>query len=231
MEQSAAAAAAELLAQARRDHTTIEGLPDNLQPQDLDEAYQIQDALIPLIEELSNGKRAGYKAGATTEAAQQLFGLDTPFRGILVSSYMLESGAVIAPADCKFRVLEAEFAFRMAEDLPKAAAPYDPGGVAAAVGAVMTSIEVVELFESTFKRLGAQNLEISNVRPYEAAKTKGFRFEFGFLTKDGLAKSGSTYGILKNKRLFMVIYSGANIHYYDKGKEDFEGIVRSLRIL
>ncbi|MBT3237773.1 MAG: hypothetical protein HOL37_07980 [Rhodospirillaceae bacterium] len=95
----------------------------------------------------------------------------------------------------------------------------------------MTSIEVVELFESTFKRLGAQNLEISNVRPYEAAKTKGFRFEFGFLTKDGLAKSGSTYGILKNKRLFMVIYSGANIHYYDKGKEDFEGIVRSLRIL
>jgi len=158
LEQSAAAAAAELLAQARRDHTTIEGLPDNLQPQDLDEAYQIQDALIPLIEELSNGKRAGYKAGATTEAAQQLFGLDTPFRGILVSSYMLESGAVIAPADCKFRVLEAEFAFRMAEDLPKAAAPYDPGGVAAAVGAVMTSIEVVDLRYTS--GLGAGGMQV-----------------------------------------------------------------------
>ena len=145
MEPSAVTAAAKLLAQARRDKTTIEGLPDHLKPQNLVDAYRIQDALIPLIEELSNGKAAGYKAGATTEAAQQNFGLDTPFRGILVSSYMLEDGATIAAADCKFRLLEAEFAFYLAEDLPAAAAPYDPGGIQTAVGGVMTSIEVVDL--------------------------------------------------------------------------------------
>ena len=145
MEQSAAAAAAELLAQARRDHSTIEGLPEHLKPQNLDDAYQIQDALIPLIEALSNGRRVGYKGGATNEKAQQGFGLDQPFRGVLVSSYVLDSGATIAAADCKFRLLEAEFAFRMAEDLAPAAAPYDPAGVAAAVGGVMLSIEVVDL--------------------------------------------------------------------------------------
>lgn len=145
MDQSAAAAAAELLAQARRDKVTIEGLPDHLKPQNLEDAYQIQGLLMPLIEQLTNGKIAGYKAGATSEAAQQNFGLEAPFRGVLISSLMLEDGATIAPGDCNFRLLEAEFAFRMGEGLPAAAAPYDPGGVAAAVTGVMTSIEVVDL--------------------------------------------------------------------------------------
>ncbi|MFP6772741.1 MAG: fumarylacetoacetate hydrolase family protein [Alphaproteobacteria bacterium] len=145
MDQSAAAAAAELLAQARRDKVTIQGLPDHLKPQNLEDAYQIQGILIPLIEQLSHGKSAGYKAGATSEAAQRNFGLEAPFRGVLVSSFMLEDGATIPAGDCNFRLLEAEFAFRMGEDLPSAAAPYDPGGIAAAVAGVMTSIEVVDL--------------------------------------------------------------------------------------
>ncbi|HJM93076.1 MAG: fumarylacetoacetate hydrolase family protein [Alphaproteobacteria bacterium] len=145
MEQSAAAEAAEILAQARRGGQTIDGLPENLQPQNLEDAYQIQDALIPLIERLSNGSRAGYKSGATNEAALQNFGLDEPFVGVLISSYMLKSGDIILDSDCKFKLLEPEFAFRMGEDLPPAAAPYDPGGVCAAVASVMTSIEVVDL--------------------------------------------------------------------------------------
>ena len=51
MELSAATAAAEILAQARRKKTTIESLPDHLKPQNLDDAYEIQNALIPLIED------------------------------------------------------------------------------------------------------------------------------------------------------------------------------------
>ncbi len=144
MQPSAAADAAELLAQARRSGQNIDGLPGHLQPQNLDDAYQIQEALIPLIEALSNGRRLGYKAGATTEAAQKGFGLDNPFKGVLVSSYMLNSGDTIPAEACKARLLEPEFAFRMAEDLPPAAAPYDPGGVLAAVGSVIMAIEVVD---------------------------------------------------------------------------------------
>ncbi|MBC8239822.1 MAG: fumarylacetoacetate hydrolase family protein [Alphaproteobacteria bacterium] len=145
MQPSAAAEAAEILAQARRSGLNIDGLPSNLQPQTLDDAYQIQNALIPLIEELSNGRRLGYKGGATAEAPQKLLGLDHPFLGVLVSSYMLKSGDTIPAAACKAKLLEVEFAFRMAEDLPPAAAPYDVGGVLAAVGSFITSIEVVDL--------------------------------------------------------------------------------------
>ncbi len=145
MEQSAVAQAAEILAQARLGGQTIDGLPENLQPQNLEDAYQIQGALIPLIERLSNGSRAGYKGGATNKAALQNFGLNEPFVGVLISSYMLKSSDTIPDSDCKFKLLEPEFAFRMGEDLPSAAAPYDLGGVCAAVASVMTSIEVVDL--------------------------------------------------------------------------------------
>jgi 2-keto-4-pentenoate hydratase len=144
LQPSAAADAAELLAQARRSGQNIEGLPSHLQPRSLDDAYQIQAALIPLIEELSNGRRVGYKGGATAEAPQKLLGLDHPFLGVLVSSYMLKSGDTIPADACKAKLLEVEFAFRMAEDLPPAAAPYDMGGTLAAVGAFITSIEVVD---------------------------------------------------------------------------------------
>lgn len=162
LQPSAAADAAELLAQARRSGQNIDGLPSHLQPQSLDDAYQIQDALIPLIEELSKGRRLGYKAGATAEAVQQSLGMDNPFRGVLISSYMLNSGDTIPAAACKLRLLEPEFAFRMAEDLPTAAAPYDPGGVLAAVGSVIISIEVVDLRYSGGLAVGGMQVIADN---------------------------------------------------------------------
>jgi hypothetical protein len=95
----------------------------------------------------------------------------------------------------------------------------------------MNFIEVVELFESTLSQMKAQKLDIKDVRPYKTENTEGFRFEFDFITKEGLQKKGSAYGILKDERLFMVIYVGAKLYYFDKGKGDFEEVVRTLRIL
>jgi hypothetical protein len=95
----------------------------------------------------------------------------------------------------------------------------------------MTSIEVVELFESTIKRMKAQETEITNVRPYKTSHTAGFRFEFNFLTENGLSKTGSSYVVLEDERLYMAIYIGAELHYYEKGINDFEKIISSLRIL
>jgi 2-keto-4-pentenoate hydratase len=144
VQQSDIAAAAEMLAAARRGGQPIDGLPEESCPQTLAEAYLIQDALIPLIEELSGGQRVGYKAGATVEAVQKNLGLEAPFRGVLVAPFLHASGVSIPAEACHMRVLECEFAFRMAEALPPAAAPYDPDGVRAAVGSFLTSIEVVD---------------------------------------------------------------------------------------
>jgi len=160
--QETAVRAAASLAEVRRTGVRIDGLPDGLKPTSLAEAYAIQDAYVPMILELSGGTRAGYKAGATAEAPQQMFGLEAPFRGVLLTPFIHQSPAEIPADACFMRVLEAEFAFRMADDLPPAAAPYDLDAVAGAVGALLTSIEVVDLRYSTGMQAGGLQVIADN---------------------------------------------------------------------
>lgn len=157
MDHETAARAAAALADARRTGQLIEALPDPLRPGAIADSYAIQDAYIPLILELSGGSRVGYKAGATGDAPQKMLALDGPFHGVLLSAFVVDSGSHIAAKDCNARVLEVEFAFRMAEDLPASAAPYDPDAVRAAVGSLITAIEVVDFrYSSGFAAGGLQ---------------------------------------------------------------------------
>lgn len=144
MDQDSVARAAAALANARPPQPAIDGLPADCTPQSLEDAYAIQDAVVMEICQRDGARRIGYKAGATAPAPQELLKLDGPFYGVLVSSLWHDSGTVIPATACHQRVLEIEFAFRMAEDLPAAAAPYDPDGVRAAVGSALLAIEVVD---------------------------------------------------------------------------------------
>ena len=144
MNSESVARAAAALAGGRAPRPAIDGLPEGYQPASLADAYAIQDAFVAEILKQDGGKRIGYKAGATAPAPQEMLKLDGPFYGVLVSSLWQQSGAVIPASACHQRVLEIEFAFRMAEDLPKAAAPYDPEGVRAAVGSALLAVEVVD---------------------------------------------------------------------------------------
>lgn len=145
MDQQAAMAAAARLMEARRTGTLIEALPDGLRPGSLDDAYAIQAAHLAMLAEASGSTPIGYKAGATGDAPQQALKLAGPFRGVLLSAFVHDSPAEIARADCHHRIIECEFAFRMADDLPAPAAPYDDAAVAAAVGSTLLAIEVVDL--------------------------------------------------------------------------------------
>ena len=49
--------------------------------------------------------------------------------------------------------------------------------------------------------------------------------EFLFTTEDGLLREGFTVGAKKDKKLYLIIYSGARLHYYPKNKGDEESIV------
>lgn len=144
MDQNDVARAAAALAAARPPSAAIEALPTGSMPGNLAEAYVIQEAFVGEFLKQSGGRRIGYKAGATAPAPQQLLKLDGPFYGVLLSELWHQSGVVIPASDCHQRILEIEFAFRMAEDLPPAAAPYDPDGVRAAVGSALLAIEVVD---------------------------------------------------------------------------------------
>ncbi|MCC7272712.1 MAG: hypothetical protein IT561_08590 [Alphaproteobacteria bacterium] len=132
------AAAGRLLA-ARRG-TRIAGLPEDERPGDIPAALAIQRAGVQL------GGRAtrGWKVGCTSPMAQKMLGYDRPFYGRLLDGAFHDSPARLDSGRFNIRVLEAEYAFLLARDLPPSGAPYDRDAVAAAVGAVHPAIEVVD---------------------------------------------------------------------------------------
>lgn len=77
------------LGSAIRNRSTFPVMPDNLS---LDEAYAIQKQV---VESISDGPVAGWKAGMTAPAGQAAFGLTHPLIGFLYQWGQLDNGASI----------------------------------------------------------------------------------------------------------------------------------------
>ena len=157
-----AADAAALLATARRDRRPIAGLPELCLPRDIDQAYAIQQAFVVRMLHDEGGQAIGYKIGCTNPLAQDLLGVEEPFYGRILSSSVLPSGAALRREHVNLCCIEAELAFELAEDLPVAAAPYDPDGVASAVAHLMGAIEIVDSRFEDWTRVGAASLIADN---------------------------------------------------------------------
>jgi 2-keto-4-pentenoate hydratase len=93
---------------------------------------------------VSGGRAVGYKVACTNKLAQDLLGTDTPFYGRLLSPFVYQSPARIKAQHFSMRLIEAEFSFQLASDLPREGAPYDRESVATAVGSILPSIELVD---------------------------------------------------------------------------------------
>lgn len=128
--------AAQLLAQARRTREPVAALPPDARPANLREAYAIRDRLAELIGE----PVAGWFCGLTNPEVQRMLGVDRPYCARILASSVRVSPALLRAVDWPPLVLEVEFAFRIARDLPQGASA---DAVAAAVGAVHPAIEVV----------------------------------------------------------------------------------------
>jgi len=95
----------------------------------------------------------------------------------------------------------------------------------------MSPIEVMDLVEATLARQKAQVFKKENLMPAPFGKLDGFRFTFSFLSEDGLQYKGFAAGIIKNQKLYMIMYTGTNLLYYDKYVEQVEKIVNSIEII
>ena len=159
MDQSAIDRAADFLAGARRDLSLLDGLPDDCRPDGIDDAYRVQDALVARL----GAAPVGWKIGCTNAAIQAKLGCKEPNAGHVLSSTLHTSPARL-PAKAMFgRGLEAEFAFRLARDLPAAGAPYDRVGVGDAVAGLHPAIEVVGGRYRDWTNVGAVLLAADNV--------------------------------------------------------------------
>jgi 2-keto-4-pentenoate hydratase len=122
--------AADLLLDARRTHNTLTDLPPELQPEDVAEAYFIQDTLAAAY-----GPIGGFKVGAPTAGA-------TPIFAPMPLAWIAPSGCTLAGN--RYRGLEAEIAFLVGHDLPPRATPYTREETLAAMASCHPAIEVLE---------------------------------------------------------------------------------------
>jgi 2-keto-4-pentenoate hydratase len=166
---------AELLAQARISHKRLPELPASIRPNTPAEAYLVQDGLVDRLLAHYGGSVIGYKIACTNVTAQRQLNVDAPFSGRLLSAFFLESfhdkPARVEAGQFFMRVVEAEFAFEMARDLPPTAAPRSRQEIAAAVRGVLPGIEIVDSRFDEWTTIGAPSLIADNA--CNAAWVKG----------------------------------------------------------
>jgi 2-keto-4-pentenoate hydratase len=132
--------AASIFIDAGRERNWIAAIPGALQPQTIEEAYAVQDAIV----EMSGRTACGWKVGCTSRQTQTLLGADQPIAGRVFKDRMHKCPAVLAGIRDDMPLVEAEFAFTFATDLPREGAPFDRETVLAAVGQLLPAFELVE---------------------------------------------------------------------------------------
>ena len=142
--------AADLLWSAWTAGRVIDELPEDLRPYDLEAGWAVQQHVAERA-----GPGYGWKIAATSAPSQAVIGIGTPLPGRLFDRFRHEPGDTLPFAGLHMRVVEAEFAFRMAADVP-AGAPREE--VLAAVGGLHLAIEVPDSRLADFTHAGSAQL-------------------------------------------------------------------------
>ena len=129
-------------------------LPESVRPRTRADAYAVQAALA--------GRSAhplfGWKIAATSVAGQRHLNVDGPLAGRLFRERVFEPGSEMPFGANHMRVAEAEFAFRMAIDLPPRPEPYTVDEVLEAVATLHPAIEIPDSRYDDFTQVGAAQL-------------------------------------------------------------------------
>jgi hypothetical protein len=94
----------------------------------------------------------------------------------------------------------------------------------------MSPSELAELLVDGLTSVGAQRITVTNLRPQKFGAADGFRCELAYVTRSGLDKRGTAAGGIVKDRLYLVLYTGAALHYYDAHRENVDRIIESIRM-
>lgn len=148
------------LAGLRLEQRTVECLPENLVPASLEEGYVMQRHLVERLCAARGGAPIGYKVALTSETAQSLVGYPAPVFGHMLSHSHWRSGATLAASQFTTRIIETEFAFRFAMDVPPE--PQTRESIVDYIGALVPSIELVDHRFAGLDRMDAPTLAADN---------------------------------------------------------------------
>ncbi|HEX2526737.1 MAG TPA: hydratase [Geminicoccus sp.] len=147
-------AAADLLFRCWQEGWKLPALPDDMQPRTRADGYAVQ----AFLEHRSTSPLFGWKIAATSLAGQAHIGVDGPLAGRILQERVVEPGGTISLKGNLMKVAEAEFAFRMVEDLPPRPADYTVEQVMAAAGTLHPAIEVPDSRYEDFVTAGEAQL-------------------------------------------------------------------------
>ncbi len=133
-----------------------------VKPGSMEQAYACQEDLVQQLTRHYGGHGIGYKIACTNVTAQRQLNVDGPFYGRMTSAFCFDSPAKIDAGQFFMRVVEAEFAFLMARDLPSRAAAYTAQDIAEAVEGVLGGIEIVDSRFEDWTSIGALSLIADN---------------------------------------------------------------------
>jgi 2-keto-4-pentenoate hydratase len=136
----------------------IPQLPEAVRPATRADGYRIQ----ALIEKRSAKPLFGWKIAATSKAGQAHINVDGPLAGRLLAERVHADGATLPFGANHMKVVEGEFAFRMARDLPPRAEPYTAGEAVAAVADLYLALEIPDTRFDDVTKVGAAQIIADN---------------------------------------------------------------------
>ncbi len=154
------AGAARHLFEEHRAGAKLDGLPADLWPADMGQAYAIQDALLGLYEQAGEGAIAGWKVALTTPVMQALVGVNEPCEGAILAHRRHDSPVRLRAGDFVNIGVESEIAVRLGADLDTGS--QNRKSVADAVAACMAAIEIVDDRGIDYKKIDAPLLIADN---------------------------------------------------------------------
>ena len=153
---------AQLLLERRHSQETMVNIPADIRPQTQPDAYAAQKLLVADLRRERGGDPIGYKVACTSEHAQRLLHVSGPFTGRLLAATTHNSPATLPATAFNLRVIEPEFAFVLAADVPATDTPYDAATILPFLGQFHPAIEIVDHRYDDFTVVGEYPLIADN---------------------------------------------------------------------
>ena len=153
--------AATSLFEVRTNGEAIDGLPDEVAPRSLDDAYAVQARLNDMLMNSGFGAAAGYKIGCTTAVMQDYLGIDHPCAGSVFASALILQAGVFQRQDLCRPGVECEIAVDIGKDILTLTEP-TLQDIAPYVSTVRASIELVDDRWTDFGKVDTPSLVADN---------------------------------------------------------------------
>jgi len=96
----------------------------------------------------------------------------------------------------------------------------------------MRALDIADLVTASFRLINEGESETQDLRPTQFGALDGFRFDFTYTTRDGLAKRGMVLGAVTappDRRLNLIIFTAAAAHYFDASRETINALFQSVK--